>query len=138
MTRGTMVYKVLLVTVLLSFWGMTAAFAAMVTATGQGGSERTALNDAKRQAVEQQVGTYVDSRTYVENYQVIHDRIYTQTEGYIKDYRIINKNYFNGIWTVEIQADISDAKLRADVMSRLQKRRSSAPTCRIPASGYWR
>ena len=73
------------------------ASAAMVTTTGQGGSERDALHDAMRNAIEQQVGVLVDSKTYVQNYKVIHDQIFTHSEGYIKSYSIVNKQYANAI-----------------------------------------
>ena len=106
----------------LCLWWAATALAAPVTVTGQGGSERTALHDAMRQAIEQKVGVYVDSHTYTENYQVIHDRIYAQSEGYIQSYRVLNKNYFNGIWTVEIQAEVSEEKLRTDLLTKLQKK----------------
>ncbi|MBQ1913662.1 MAG: hypothetical protein II178_00370, partial [Selenomonadaceae bacterium] len=120
--KGNIAYRSICLILLLSLWSTSIAFAATVTAKGQGGSERTALNDAMRQAIEQEIGTYVDSRTYVENYQVIQDRIYTQSEGYIRDYQVLDKNLFNGIWTIVIRADVSDEKLRADLMSRLQKK----------------
>ncbi len=115
-------YRSMILAVLLCIWSMAQAFAAVVTATGQGGSERTALHDAMRQAIEQQIGVYVDSRTYTENYQVINDRIYTQADGYIQSYEVVNKTVFNGIWTVEIRANVSDEKLRTDLMSKLQKK----------------
>lgn len=119
--KRTMTGKMLPVLFLCLWWAATV-LAAPVTVTGQGGSERTALHDAMRQAIEQKVGVYVDSHTYTENYQVIHDRIYAQSEGYIQSYRVLNKNYFNGIWTVEIQAEVSEEKLRTDLLSKLQKK----------------
>ena len=115
-------YRILLLVLLLSLWGMATVFAAMVTVSGQGESESTALHAAMRQAIEQQVGVYLDSRTYVENFQLINDRIYTQTNGYSRSYEILNKSYLNGLWTVEIRADVSEEKLRADLMSQLQKK----------------
>ena len=60
--------------VLCLVWAATA-LAASVTATGQGATERDALHAAMREAIEQKIGVRVDSRTYVENYRVIHDRI---------------------------------------------------------------
>ena len=39
-----------------------ACLAATVTVSGQGGSERSALHQAMRQAIEQQVGVMVDSQ----------------------------------------------------------------------------
>lgn len=120
--KANIAYRSICLVLLLSLWSMSIAFAATVTAKGQGGSERTALNDAMRQAIEQEIGIYVDSRTYVENYQVIQDRIYTQSEGYIRDYQILDKSFSNDIWTIVIRADVRDEKLRADLMSRLQKK----------------
>ncbi len=99
-----------------------SAFAAMVTATGQGSTERNALHDAMRQAIEQEVGLLIDSRTYVQNYQVINDRIYTQSSGYIESYDVLDKSFFNGIWKVDIRAQVRSEALRTDLMSKLQKK----------------
>lgn len=40
--------------------------------------------DARRQVVEKAVGTFVESSTLVENYELIHDRVLTRSEGLIK------------------------------------------------------
>lgn len=40
--------------------------------------------DAKQQAIEKAVGTYVDSSTLVENYALVKDRVLTKTQGLIK------------------------------------------------------
>ena len=101
---------------------MMTAFAATVTVTGQGSTERNALHDAMRQAIEKEVGVLIDNRTYVENYQVINDRIYAQSAGYIESYDVTDKNYFNGIWQVEIRAQVRSDTLRTDLMSKLQKK----------------
>ena len=76
-------------------WTATV-LAASVTATGQGATERDALHAAMREAIEQRVGILVDSQTYVENYRVIHDRIYTHSEGYIAGYDVLKSEYKNG------------------------------------------
>lgn len=111
---------------LLAFFALAvltgAAFAEQVTVQGQGSTERNALHDAMRNAIEEKVGTYIDSRTYVENYQVINDRIYSQSAGYITSYDVLRKDFTNGIWTVTIRADVRSEQLRADLMSKLQKK----------------
>ncbi|TYZ24618.1 flagellar assembly protein T N-terminal domain-containing protein [Selenomonas ruminis] len=96
--------------------------AAVVTVTGQGGSERSALRQALRQAVEQQVGVMVDSRSYVQNYRLINDRIYTQADGFIKNYEVLSSNKENGICTVKIRADVAEQKLSAALGSYAQKK----------------
>lgn len=107
--------------VLCLVWAATA-LAASVTATGQGATERDALHAAMREAIEQKIGVLVDSRTYVENYRVIHDRIYTHSEGYITGYEVLKSEYKNGYYEITIRADVREELLNADLMSYLQKK----------------
>ncbi|MCR5439419.1 MAG: hypothetical protein K6F01_08330 [Selenomonas sp.] len=111
-------------TVLASFLVIPSltASAAVVTVNGQGGSERSALRQALRQAIEQQVGVMVDSRSYVQNYRLINDRIYTQADGYIKSYEILERTKDNGIYKVKVRADVSEQKLSAALGSYAQKK----------------
>ena len=99
-----------------------AALASPVTVTGQGATERDALHAAMREAIEQKVGVLVDSRTYVENYRVIHDRIYTHSEGYIAGYEVLSSKYKAGYYEVTIKADVREELLNTDLMSHLQKK----------------
>ena len=102
-------------------WTATA-LAAPVTATGQGATERDALHAAMREAIEQKVGVLVDSRTYVENYRVIHDRIYTHSEGYIAGYEVLRSEYKAGYYEVTIRAEVREELLNTDLMSYMQKK----------------
>ncbi len=99
-----------------------ACLAATVTVTGQGGSERSALHQAMRQAVEQQVGVTLDSRSYVQNYRLINDRVYSQAEGYIRSYEVLESGQANGIYTVKIRADVQEQKLSTALASYAQKK----------------
>ena len=102
-------------------WTATA-LASPVTATGQGTTERDALHAAMREAIEQKVGVLVDSRTYVENYRVIHDRIYTHSEGYIAGYEVLRSEYKAGYYEITIRADVREELLNTDLMSYMQKK----------------
>ncbi len=99
-----------------------AVLASPVTVTGQGATERDALHAAMREAIEQKVGVLVDSRTYVENYRVIQDRIYTHSEGYIAGYEVLSSEYKAGYYEVTIKADVREELLNTDLMSHLQKK----------------
>ena len=46
--------------------------------------------DARRMAIEKAVGTFVESSSLVENYQLIEDKVYTHSSGFIK--RIIKES----------------------------------------------
>ena len=99
-----------------------SAHAASVTVTGHGATERDALHDAMRQAVESEVGVLVDSKTYVENYRLIRDQIYTHSEGYIAGYEIISSEAKEGYREVTIRADVREELLNVDLMTKLQKK----------------
>src|SRR5689334_7847830 len=66
-----------------------------VTAEGMGvpsGGDKAkardqAIDNALRRAVEQTVGTLIESSTATDNYEVLDDRIYTQARGFVKSYK---------------------------------------------------
>lgn len=62
-----------------------------VTVTGEGLSEESALNDAKRKALEQGGKSEVSSRSHVENFELVRDTIYARADGIISDFKILEK-----------------------------------------------
>ena len=50
-----------------------------------------AIKDAQRNAVEQVVGTMISSETKVQDFQLINDRILTESAGYLQRYEVINE-----------------------------------------------
>lgn len=126
--------RILLMAMMLMLIAATASASVVIT-TGQGGSERDALHDAMRNAIEQEVGVLVDSKTYVQNYQVIHDQIYTHSEGYIKSFEVLNKQYVNAIYSVTIKADVASEILNTDLMNKLQKQQVIRTNMQDPRIG---
>lgn len=75
-----------------------------------------ALASALRNAVEQVVGTMIQSSVLVENYQVVEDRIYSNTRGYVKSYQVINQeNRGNNIVETTIRAVVKKSNLENDL-----------------------
>jgi hypothetical protein len=74
-----------------------------------------AVQDAQHRAVEQAIGTLIDSRTQVENYQLISDKILTQTAGYIRRYNITGERVEDNLLRVTITAEVSLGKLSDDL-----------------------
>lgn len=74
-----------------------------------GKDRENALSDAQRLAIEQVVGTFVDSQTLVENFVTISDEIYTKATGFIDNYEILDegKNDADGTYVVKIKATVS-------------------------------
>jgi hypothetical protein len=85
----------------------------------QGGAQDmardAALEDAQKRAVEQAIGILIDSQTQVENYQLISDKILSQTKGYIKRYNIAGETVEGNLLRVRINAEVSLGRLTDDL-----------------------
>ena len=83
-----------------------------------------AIEDALRRAVEQAVGTMVESETTVENYQLLSDRIYSHSSGYVKHYEVTSETRDGGLVRVKISAEVDSGDLNNDLsaIGLLQKR----------------
>jgi hypothetical protein len=87
-----------------------------------------ALEDALRRAVEQAVGTIVESETATENYQLLTDKIYSHSSGYVKSYKILSESQDGGLTRIKISADVSSGDLSDDLASiGLLQRRMKYP-----------
>jgi hypothetical protein len=74
-----------------------------------------AIKDALRKAVEQGVGTYVTSETKVQNYQLLSDRIYSQSQGYVASYRVVGEWQESGLYRVAVRARVKLDRLEDDL-----------------------
>lgn len=92
-----------------------------------------ALDQAKRAAVEQAVGTLIESKTAVKNRQLVREEILTRSSGYLKNIKIVNEHKTDfGTYEVVIEADVAFAAMSND-MDRFQKliRWQKNPQCAI-------
>ena len=74
-----------------------------------------ALEDAQKRAVEQAIGILIDSQTQVENYQLISDKILSQTKGYISRYNVTGETQEGSLLRVRVTAEVSLGKLNDDL-----------------------
>jgi len=75
-----------------------------------------AMDEAKRAAIEQAVGTLVVSRTVVEDFQVVKDQIFSRTAGYLKNLNVLEEKKSDlGTYEVTIQAEVEIADLVNDL-----------------------
>lgn len=70
-----------------------------------------AINDALRRALEQVVGVMVDAETVTKNFILLNDRIYTQTAGHIKNYKIIGESAEGDTLKVKVEATVATTSL---------------------------
>lgn len=80
-----------------------------VRVQGYGVSRTSALNDAKRNAVEQGIGVIVASETLVRNAILVSDKIYSKANGFVKNYKELDsKIEADGNYVITIEAEVTD------------------------------
>jgi len=81
--------------------------------------------DARKQVIEKAVGVYVQSSTLMENYDIIHDRILTQSQGFIK--KIIKESDpwlgEDGFWHLLLKAEVVTGQVQKALEAMSQQER---------------
>ena len=116
-----------------------SCFAKSVQVIGKGATERAAIHNAMRQAIEEVLGAKIDAKTLVKNHTVIEDEITTNSDGYISSYEVISKSVENDFYTVEILANVDSELVETHLLSRLQKKAlitTNADNPRIAVKAY--
>lgn len=89
-----------------------------------GAARDKAIEDALRRAVEQAVGTMVESETATENYELLSDKIYSRSQGYVKNYDVLSEKTDGNLLRVKISAEVSSGDLSNELsaIGLLQRR----------------
>jgi len=77
------------------------------------GAKKSALEDAKRAAVEQ-VGSEVVSETVVENFELVKDVIVTRLAGYVKSFKTTAESCTADSCSISIEAQVSAGQIKDD------------------------
>lgn len=115
------------IALLLAMVGLAVSAQQVVTTTGTAAilnrdsaqARDRAVESALRAAVEQVIGTMVDSESLVKNNQLLSDKIFTQSRGYISSYRIVSErpDYDSNIYSVTVEAVVKQSNLADDLNS---------------------
>ena len=89
-----------------------------VHAVGRGNTERMAIHNAMRAAIEQKFGAVVNSKTRVKNSMLISDDNSVDSAGFILSWKIISSRVENGIFIVEISAELDDKKISSRAINK--------------------
>ncbi|MCC7495413.1 MAG: flagellar assembly protein T N-terminal domain-containing protein, partial [Fimbriimonadaceae bacterium] len=81
-------------------------------ADGDDAARRQALNDALRNAVEKVIGTYVESTTLVDKYELVEDRIMTRANGFAAVREIVKQSREGGALTLTCQVEVMYKPIR--------------------------
>lgn len=109
-------WQKLLIGSLLIVCNSAAAQWAEVTGTGE--DSATALNDAKRNAVEQVVGSYISSETITSQYSVVADEIYAKSVGFVTDVQVLDEGRRNGMYYVRANVNVN-TNPNSELMNRI-------------------
>lgn len=85
---------------------------AQIFNNNEGSARNQALRNALRDAVKQGVGVLLDSNTIVKNWTVIQDEVYSSARGFVKQYKVIRDEKSNGIWFIEIEAEVATGQIK--------------------------
>lgn len=98
------------------------SMATTVIADGQGTTLQEAEKVAMRNAVEKTVGSLIHSKTTVSMNQVLSDEIYAISEGYVKNYTLLNKKIVSdGIYVrASVEVDTSPDSKLMNTLTRLK------------------
>ncbi len=95
-----------------------------VTVVGMGADKNEALRDASRLAVEQVVGTYIDSRTLMQDLKIQLDEVFKKSNGYIKNIQILaEEKISDSLYRVQAKIDVDttpDGKLIDEITMLMQ------------------
>jgi hypothetical protein len=75
---------------------------------------------AIRNAVRQGAGVWIESRSKVDNFELIRDAIYARSRGYVTRYEEVRRYKDGPIYCVEIDADVAIGKISTDDWPALQ------------------
>ncbi|MFB3892852.1 MAG: hypothetical protein ACE15C_12595 [Phycisphaerae bacterium] len=80
-----------------------------VTVSGMGMDKDSAVNDARRKAVERGAGTFIYSQSETKDFTLIRDTVLARAAGYVQSYELVGdpRTSDDGVWTVKIKAVVS-------------------------------
>ncbi|MFH1825228.1 MAG: hypothetical protein ABH873_08425 [Candidatus Firestonebacteria bacterium] len=78
-------------------------------------TKRDGLEAAKRKAVEKAVGVYVTGQMMVSKAVLLHDKIFSKTAGYIKDYKVVSEGMAGEFYKTKIWAKVKMGDIKNDI-----------------------
>lgn len=136
----------LLIVLGLSAGGARAQESATVTVEGLAqivegntlSAREAALRDAMRKAVETGLGTLMESRTMVENFELKKDEIYSRASGYVSTYEVLEEKKQIDMYWMKVRAVVNQQKLGDDARALgLLQELVGKPKMMIMVDEYW-
>ncbi len=111
-------------------------------------ARKAALDDAMRTCVQQVATTLVSASTETDQGQLLSDKVFSHSQGYIKKYAVLEDRQDGNTWVTKLRCDVSEAKLDEDFLAfGIAYRRAGMPRVMTliaeqsitasQASGWW-
>jgi len=111
-------------------------------------AKEQAKDDALRNCVQQVATTLVTAATETDQAQLLSDRVYAHSEGYVRRFQVLADAQDGNTWTVKLRCEVSEAKLDEDLMAfGIAYRRAGMPRVFVliaeqainatQATGWW-
>ena len=107
-----------------------------------------AKDDAMRNCVQQVASTIVTAATETDQAQLLSDKVYSHSEGYIRKFQVLEERQDGNTWTTKLRCEVSEGKLDEDLLAfGIAYRRAGMPRICVliaeqainatQATGWW-
>lgn len=111
-------------------------------------AKAAAKDDAMRNCVQQVATTLVTAATETDQAQLLSDKIYSHSQGYIRKFDVLEEKQDGNVWTVKARCEVSEARLDEDMLAfGIAYRREGMPRIMVmiaeqavnaaEATGWW-
>lgn len=90
---------------------------AAIVAGNKDKARRDARNAALREAVEQVAGVLVTADTLTANAQLVSDRVFANSAGYVRSFETVKEEEARGVLRVTVRAEVGTAQLDQDLQA---------------------
>jgi hypothetical protein len=122
--------------------GQAALAGDVLAAKGQ------AKDDAMRNCVQQVASTLVTAATETDQAQLLSDKVYSHSEGYIRKFQVLEDKQDGNTWVTKLRCEVSEGKLDEDMLAfGIAYRRAGMPRIFVliaeqainatQATGWW-
>lgn len=113
-----------------------------------GAAKQRARDDAMRNCVQQVASTHLTAASETDQAQLLSDKIYSHSEGYVRKFSVLEDRRDGNTWVVKLRCEVSEGKLDEDLMAfGIAYRREGMPRVMVllaeqsitatQASGWW-
>src|SRR5512138_548505 len=111
-------------------------------------AKAAAKDDALRNCVQQVATTIVTAATESDQAQLLSDKVYAHSTGYIRKFDVLEDKQDGNVWSMKVRCEVSEGKLDEDLMAfGIAYRREGMPRVMVmiaeqainatEASGWW-